>query len=588
MKVSDYVFDFFSGKGVTQAFGVTGGAAGHLFDSIHKYPINLVHMHHEQACAMAADGYARVAKKASLVLLTNGPGVSNAITGVLGAFQDSIPMVIISGQVSTRQMLSSGGGVQRQFGVQEVDTGKLVSSIVKYFKTVNSVDQLGENLEEAWLEANSGRPGPVWIEIPLDIQSDNFNRGTKEQDPEILPAEIDYTQACAEIENSKRPIIVIGGGVHLSNCEESIVALARTLRIPVISTWGAIDVFNYDDPLYVGNFGILGNRAANIALQESDLLLILGSRLSIPNTGYATELFSVNSKKIMVNIDRTEIEKSSLKIDFVYACDLAQWISDFPIEEIQVNSAWLEWEQKLNKLKILLDIKNEAKSIEDDRIDAYTVVEILSRNLRDNSVLVTDMGTSFTCTMQSFQRSQDVRIFTSSGTSSMGFGLPGAIGAHFADPTKRIVLIAGDGGFQMNIQELQTIKYHNIPIAIVILNSEGYLAISIMQKNIFDSNFVGSNPDSGIDAPDFSKVSIAFGISAERVSTSEELESKFNSLSMNTGPFLLEIMLPSDQVMRPRSQSMKDETGKIYSVGLDIMWPYLDQKMKNQVDQIIN
>jgi acetolactate synthase-1/2/3 large subunit len=290
----------------------------------------------------------------------------------------------------------------------------------------------------------------------------------------------------------------------------------------------------------------------------------------------------------MVNIDRTEIEKSSLKIDFVYACDLAQWISDFPIEEIQVNSAWLEWEQKLNKLKILLDIKNETKSIEGDRIDAYTVVEILSRNLRDDSVLVTDMGTSFTCTMQSFQKSQDVRIFTSSGTSSMGFGLPGAIGAYFADPTKRIVLIAGDGGFQMNIQELQTVKYHNIPIAIVILNSEGYLAISIMQKNIFDSNFVGSNPHSGIDAPDFSKVSIAFGISAERVSTSEELESKFNSLSMDTGPFLLEIMLPSDQVMRPRSQSMKDENGKIYSVGLDIMWPYLDQKMKNQVDQIIN
>lgn len=587
MKVSDYVFDFFSGKGVTQAFGVTGGAAGHLFDSMHKYPINLVHMHHEQACAMAADGYARVAKKAGIVLLTNGPGVSNALTGVLGAYQDSIPMVVISGQVSTRQMISSGGGVQRQFGVQEVDTGKLVSSIVKYFKTIDSTQQLDEILEKAWLEANSGRPGPVWIEIPLNIQSDNFNSSQKDQVSQILPMKVDYSHACVEIKNSKRPIIVIGGGVHLSNCEKSLVALARKLGIPVISTWGAIDVFNYDDPRYVGNFGILGNRAANIALQESDLLLILGSRLSIPNTGYATELFSVNSKKIMVNIDRTEIEKSSLKIDVAYACDLAQWIDNFPAEEIQINPAWAEWEVKLHKLKALLDIKTETKSIEDDCIDAYSVVEMLSRNLSDNSVLVTDMGTSFTCTMQSFQRSQDVRIFTSSGTSSMGFGLPGAIGAYFADPSKKIVLIAGDGGFQMNMQELQTIKYHNIPIVIIILNSEGYLAISIMQKNIFDSNFVGSNPDSGIDAPNFSKVSVAFGIPAERVSTIEQLESKFNSINKNIGPFLLEIMLPSDQVMRPRSQSMKDENGKIYSVGLDIMWPYLDENMKNQVDQII-
>ena len=587
MKVSDYVFDFFSGKGVTQAFGVTGGAAGHLFDSMHKYPINLVHMHHEQACAMAADGYARVAKKAGIVLLTNGPGVSNALTGVLGAYQDSIPMVVISGQVSTRQMISSGGGVQRQFGVQEVDTGKLVSSIVKYFKTIDSTQQLDEILEKAWLEANSGRPGPVWIEIPLNIQSDNFNSSQKDHVSQILPMKVDYSHACMEIKNSKRPIIVIGGGVHLSNCEKSLVALTRKLCIPVISTWGAIDVFNYDDPRYVGNFGVLGNRAANIALQESDLLLILGSRLSIPNTGYATELFSVNSKKIMVNIDRTEIEKSSLKIDVAYACDLAQWIDNFPAEEIQINPAWAEWEVKLHKLKALLDIKTETKSIEGECIDAYSVVEMLSRNLSDNSVLVTDMGTSFTCTMQSFQRSQDVRIFTSSGTSSMGFGLPGAIGAYFADPSKKIVLIAGDGGFQMNIQELQTIKYHNIPIVIMILNSEGYLAISIMQKNIFDSNFVGSNPDSGIDAPNFSKVSVAFGIPAERVSTIEQLESKFNSISKNIGPFLLEIMLPSDQVMRPRSQSMKDENGKIYSVGLDIMWPYLDENMKNQVDQII-
>lgn len=587
MKASDYVFDFFSRKGVTQAFGVTGGAAGQLFNSICKYPINLVHMHHEQACTMAADGYARVAKKAGLVLLTNGPGVSNALTGVLGAFQDSIPMIVISGQVPTRQMISSGGGVKRQFGVQEVDTGKLVSSIVKYFKTVDSVQQLGESLEEAWAEANSGRPGPVWIEIPLDIQSDNFHPSSTNQGSTTLPTIVDYSHACAEIEKSKRPIIVIGGGVHLSNCQNSLIEFARKITIPVISTWGAIDVFNYDDPLYIGNFGILGNRAANIALQESDLLLILGSRLSIPNIGYATELFSVNSKKIMVNIDRSEIEKSSLKIDFVYACDLAQWINNFPVEMIQMNSAWSEWRIKLNKLKTLLDIKTEAKSIEDDCIDAYTVVEILSRNLSDNSVLVTDMGTSFTCTMQSFQKNQDVRIFTSSGTSSMGFGLPGAIGAYFADPTRNIVLIAGDGGFQMNIQELQTIKYHNIPMKILILNSRGYLAISIMQKNIFDSNFVGSTPESGIDAPNFSRVSNAFGVPGERVLTSAHLESKFNSVKESREPFLMEIMLPSDQVMRPRSQSMKDENGRIYSVGLDMMWPYLDQDMQNQVNQII-
>jgi acetolactate synthase-1/2/3 large subunit len=586
MKVSDAVFDFFIKRGVTQGFAVTGGAAAHLFDSLSRTSINTVHMHHEQACAMAADGYARVSGKPALVIVTNGPGVSNTVTGVLGAFQDSIPMIVISGQVPTHQMLKNSGGVTRQFGVQEIDTKSLVSSIVKYFVSLESEKDLQRELNKAWRLAISGRPGPVWIEIPLNVQSKVVNPINFEN-IDLDLQDIFHKEFIQALSRAKHPIIIIGGGIHTSKTKELVVNLSKKLRLPVVSTWGANDVFTADDEIYFGNFGILGNRVPNIAIQNADFLLILGSRMSIPNTGYQTELFSPNSYKIMVNIDSDEMHKLSIKIDLPIQQDLNQWLSALPIDELAPKPEWEAWLIKLKHLNTFLSIEREPLVDERGRVDSYSVIEKLSSLIPSGATLVTDMGTSFTCTMQAFRNFKDVRLFTSSGTSSMGFGLPGAIGAYFADQSKPIYLIAGDGGFQMNLQELQTVRFHDIPIKMILLNSNGYLAVSIMQQNSFNGQFVGSNPQSGLDAPNFTKVVKSFGLNARKVRNSRMLARELRRISINKSAELLEVNLPKDQLMRPRSQSLRDSNGNFFSQSIDMMWPYLSSTEIDQIDALL-
>lgn len=575
MKLSDAVFEYLTKKGLDQCFAVSGGAAAHLFDSISKIDINVVHMHHEQSCAMAADGYARIAKKPALVLLTNGPGVSNAITGVLGAFQDSIPMIVISGQVPTRQMLAYSGGVQRQSGVQEVDAFALVNSIVKYFTTVTKAEDISEVMNTAWSKATTGRPGPVWIEIPLDIQSKQIDTIKADKTTtEIFDSK--YNQVEAAINNAKKPLVIIGGGVHTSGSEDAIIKFASKMGIPVVSTWGANDIFEADENLYIGNFGILGNRIANYAVQKADLLIILGSRMSIPNIGYQTELFSPNSTKIMINLDEDEMSKPTLKIQIQIKSDLNTWLSNFIFFEAKESKQIREWCTNLKDLQNTYGLAFEEKLQQDSAIDAYEVVEMLSSSIASNATAVTDMGTSFTCTMQAFKNLRNTRLFTSSGTSSMGFGLPGAIGAYFADQNRPIYLIAGDGGFQMNIQELQTVSFHKIPIKIIVLNSNGYLAIEIMQQNLFGGNYVGSNPNSGVDAPNFCAIANAYGIESKKIFSKEELLKILNETEFLAKPYLIELEIPRGQLMRPRSQSLKREDGSLYSQGIESMWPYLE------------
>lgn len=577
MKLSDAVLNFLAAKGVEKCFSVTGGAAAHIFDSLGRSSIETIHMHHEQSCAMAADGYARIAKKPALVVITNGPGVSNAITGVLGAFQDSIPMIVISGQVPTTQMLSNSGGAKRQFGVQEVETGPLVSSIVKYFVCIQHESELQEQLNNAWKFATTGRPGPVWIEIPLNIQAREVEQI---QMTAILSTDTTprYRECIEAINSAKKPILVIGAGVHTSNSENELIRFATLLRIPVVSTWGANDIFPAEHSIYLGNFGILGNRIPNIAVQESDLLLILGSRMSIPNTGYETKLFSPNSFKIMVNIDSDEMNKSSLEVNLAIESDLKKWLINFPLEEIEKGEIFERWNSKLNSLSEEFGLHREEIIYEARKIDSYDVVECISKLIESDATLVTDMGTSFTCTMQAFRNLHKTRLFTSSGTSSMGFGLPGAIGAYFADPKRPIYLIAGDGGFQMNLQELQTVKYHRIPIKIIILNSDGYLAVSIMQQNLFEGKFVGSNPQSGLDSPRFTKIAKAFGIKSRAALTKKKLERHLRKIRKIQSAYLLEVQISSKQLMRPRSQSLRKSDGTMYSKGIEVMWPFLSQK----------
>ena len=582
IKLSDYVFEFLKSKNIDTAFSVSGGAAAHLLDSAKKYNIKYIANYHEQASAMSAEGYARVKSKPALVLVTNGPGSSNTITGVVGAYQDSIPMLIISGQVPVNQSLSTNPNL-RQLGVQELDIIKVVSSTTKYAVQITNPQDIKYHLEKAYYECTTGRKGPVWLDIPLDIQSTLID--TEELSSFPLPntdkPTPNYQYIIDLITQSKRPLIVTGNGIHLSNTENEFLNLLDKLQIPVISTWTSKDLFNYDNPLFVGNFGLLGERAGNFAVQKADLLLVLGSRLSIPNVGYRTDLFSPNSTKIMVDIDFEELNKSTLKIDHKIEADLKEFIPQLSNIIPKNIPQWDNWIKEVNTWKHKYPTFLPEYKENTNKINSFYFIEVLSNYLKDNHVVVTDMGTSYTCTHQSLKTNGKNRLFTSSGCCSMGFGLPGAIGAYYGGENNEIILVAGDGGFQMNIQELQTIVHNQIPIKIFILNNNGYLAISLMQDNLFEGNYIGSTPNSGVSSPDFLKIASAYGIKSVKFSSNQELEKGIEDVLNYQGPILCEIEMSEHQLLIPRVQSKKDKSGKITSVSIENMFPFLpDEELK--------
>ena len=581
-KLSDYVFDFLKKKGVDIGFSVSGGAAAHLLDSSKKNGFKLIPNYHEQASAMCAEGFARMTNRPALVLVSNGPGSSNTITGVVGAYQDSIPMIIISGQVPTKQTLQPG---LRQLGVQELDIIPIIKSITKYSIQVRNKDDIKFHLEKAYYLTNNGRKGPVWLDIPLDIQASFINvKRLRNFTPEKnrVP-ETNFSEIIKMISEANQPLIICGNGIHISETENDIKVLIQMLQIPFVCTWTAKDIFSSRNELNIGNFGIMGERAANFAVQNADLLLILGSRLSIPNTGYNTSEFSPKSKKIMVDIDINEMNKSTLEIDYKINLNLKEFFPKFinQLSDNQISSP-VKWIKKTKSWKKKYPVYQEEYKLAKEYINSYHFIEVLSSYLKENHVVVTDMGTSYTCTHQALKTNGKNRLYTSSATCSMGFGLPGAIGSIIGDDSKEVILISGDGGFQMNIQELQTVVQHNLPIKIFILNNNGYLAISLMQDNLFASDYVGSTPESGVSSPDFCEIGKAYGIKTFRLSNNQQLSNSIEELMETKGPFICEIIMPPNQLLIPRVQSMKDKEGNIISPSLDIMFPFLSEnEVKN-------
>lgn len=597
MKVSDYIWDFLIEKGIDTVFMVSGGASAHLMDSLNKRrdKIKIVCCYHEQACAMAADGYYRIAKKPAAVLVTNGPGSTNTITGVLGAYQDSIPMFVMSGQVPTHQ-LNPGQNNElielRQLGVQECNIIHIVKNITKFAHLISKNDDIKSYLERSWWEMMEGRMGPIWLDIPLDIQNSIIDEkektawGIKKTGGKVDKIVSKVVEA---LKAAERPLIIAGNGLHLSKMEEEFRQFYLSNDIPIVTTWNAKDLIPHGDPLNAGSFGLMGERSGNFAIQNTDCLLVLGSRLSIPCMGYDPEKFAPKAKyKFIVDIDNNELMKPSTRTYNHILATLEDFMPELnkQLSGYKSNSWWKktdEWKQKYPIYKP--EYANETNGI-----NSFHFIETLSEYLEnnkdfaDNCVIVTDMGTSFTCTMQAMRLpGWKTRLFTSSGTCAMGYGLPGAIGAWFADPTKNIILIAGDGGFQMNIQELQTIVHYKIPIKIFILNNNGYSAISLMQDNLFNGEYIGSN-NKDISSPDFAEISKAyFRQSKEQYYAETILMLNFNLHYFLNEKFacLFEIKIPENQPLYPRVQSQKREDGTIISNSLENMYPYLsDEEMK--------
>jgi len=586
VKISDYIASTIADLGVRHVFGVCGGGAMHLVDSFGGSDrLEYIATHHEQAAAMAAEGYARISGVPGATLVTSGPGGTNAITGVYGAWVDSIPAIFVSGQV-TRDTLIGQTGL-RQFGIQEGNIIDVVRPITKYAATITDPDTIRYHVEKACHLATTGRPGPVWIDVPLDVQNKLVNpeelRGYAPESPSQPCTEYvlnGLVGQCVEmLSQAKRPVLIFGYGVRLAGAEDSLRDLVQRLQIPCVSSWTTSDIIPTADENYVGRSGIMGDRAGNFAVQNADLVLIVGSRMSIPQVGYNYKLFARAARKIMVDIDEIELKKPSLRPDLPICADAGQFLKSL-LTRIEASGAMLaidEWRTRCRNWKEKYPVCLPEYRDNCDKVNSFHFVDRLSEKLGSDAVVVTDMGTSFTCTMQTFRTKAGQRLFTSSGFSSMGFGLPGAIGACFAQGRRKTILITGDGGLQMNIQELQTVVHNKLPLIIFVLNNQGYLTIKLMQQNHF-GRYIGSDPSSGLTCPDIVKLAGAYGIEAERIGDQKVLDQRLDAVLAHPGPYVCEIMMPPEQALIPRVSSLKLPDGRIVSKPMEDLYPFLGRE----------
>ena len=585
-KVSDIIVDFLDKKGLTQAFGVTGGGAMHLNDAFSKNKnIKFAYMHHEQAAAMAADAYYREKLKPAIVHTTSGPGGTNAITGVVGAWIDSIPTMIISGQVPSVQQINTTK--TRQIGVQEADIIKIVKSSTKFSYTLKDESKTLEVLEKAYQKMLEGRPGPVWIDVPLDVQAKKIyiikkNKKNNLKKKRIKKLDIKINKMINLISDSQKPVIIAGNGIHISKSKGQFYKFINKLKCPVITSWNGSDLINFNNQQHVGRMGLFGDRASNLTAQNSDLLIVLGSRLSVPQIGYITKDFAKHSNKIIIDIDKNELNRNFLsKIKLKFNCDLKIFLSksNEKLNKIKKKYDFSKWLNITQEWKKNYPVFNEKDQTNKKKINSFYFIKKLSRFSKSNSTIVTDMGTSFTCTMQTFEirNHHKQRLFTSSGLAAMGFGLPGAIGASFANRKKQIICIAGDGGFMFNIQELQTIKHHDLPIKIFVLENQGYLTMQLMQKKNF-KKLTGSDVKSGISFPNFKKIAEGFNIEYLRLSKNN-IENHLKKIFSNKKPILIEVNMPKFQQLVPRVQAQLLKDGSFANPEFDNLFPHLPQNV---------
>ncbi|WP_024850572.1 thiamine pyrophosphate-binding protein [Hydrogenovibrio kuenenii] len=592
MRLSDYVADFFVKKGCEHVFMVTGGGAMHLNDSLGKSDLTCVFNHHEQACAIAAEGYYRVSNKVPLVNVTSGPGGTNAITGVYGAWVDSASMIVISGQVKRETMVGYYPDLNlRQLGDQELDIIPLVDSITKYAVTVWDKNQIRYVLEKAWFEVTNGRPGPVWIDIPLDIQGAQIDPETLVgfevvQHKNAQTKQRLVTQAkevFSKIKNSKRPLLYLGTGVHISGQKENVLNFSRKHNIPVVTAWNNNDLVPDSHPCYVGRPGTVGDRAGNFAVQASDCLVVLGSRLNIRQISYNWENFAPNAHVIMVDIDSNELFKPTLNVDFPINADLKNFMACLPGGEQPIgNEEWLNWcIERRDKYKMANEEHLPEKS---NAVNPYRFMHELSKYLSEDQITITGDGTACVASFQAMQVKENQRLFTNSGCASMGYDVPASIGAYYAS-NRTVNCLAGDGSIMMNIQELATIAGNKIPIKIFVLNNNGYHSIRQTQNNYFPSGKMGFQPDNGVKLPDFEKIAYGYSLPYFAVKELGAVEQVYKEIQRCEGPVLCEVFLDVEQEFMPKLSSRKLEDGTMVSATLEDMYPFLpeDEMLKNRV-----
>lgn len=602
IKVSDLLANTLARMGITQVFTVTGGGAMHLNDSLGHCPeLSCLYHHHEQAAAMAAEAYARVDNRVAAVCVTTGPGATNAITGALCGWMDSIPMLVISGQVRRDITVRNSGLKIRTMGVQEYDVIPTVEHMTKYAVMVTKPEEIVYHVERAVYRAKHGRPGPAWLDIPLDVQSavvdtEQLRAYDCSEDADLLPEEPSAAligQILEKLREAKRPLIYAGHGIRLAGAYTEFRRLVDLLGIPVVTGMSSIDLMESDHPLYVGRTGGTGDRAGNYAVQNSDVYLCLGSRQGILQTGFNFTKWAPNAYTIINDIDGEELKKKSLHVSLPVQADakaliegmLKQITAACSSEEMPYAAKIDDWRLRCAQWKKRYPVvtAKHYEELEPGRTNIYAFYEKLSEELQEGAQILVSVGTARVAGSQSIRLKKNQRFYTNAVTASMGYGLPGAIGVCIGSNGGEVVCVNGEGCMQMNIQELQTIRHHQLPIRIFVINNEGYHSIRWTQTSYFHGNLVGVGEESGdLSFPDLSLLAPAYGIAYKQIRNSSTLKEDIRSVLEGESPCICEVFVSKLQKTEPKLASRQLPDGTMVSASLEDMFPFLPREEQEE------
>jgi acetolactate synthase-1/2/3 large subunit len=583
MRVADYIAEFIHRQGVSDIFMVTGGGMIFLSDAIAQHPsLKAVCHHHEQAAAMAAATYAKL-RGLGVCYVTTGCGGTNAVTGLLGAWQDSVPCLFISGQCKRRQTIRNSGLRLRQFGVQECDIIEVVQSLTKYAVMVNDPNDIAYHLERAVWLMRTGRPGPAWLDVPLDVQAATVDEialrrfdpasetGLRIETPN--PEKINVLTTI--LREARRPVVIVGQGVRLAGACVEFRRFVERLPIPFVASRLGIDIMPSDHPLYIGRIGNKGDRAGNLAVQNADLVLSIGSRLSVSSVGYDPRQFARAAKVVVVDIDPVEHQKGTVRIDLLIDSDAREFLLATDALQTGDTTEWVRhcqvWRERYPVC--LPEYENETAGV-----NPYTFIDRLSKAAPDDAVFVADAGSAFYIASQAVKIRGTQRYVTSGAQAEMGYSLPAAIGASFAGmPRNLVIAMTGDGSLQMNIQELQTLVHHHLPVKLFVLNNGGYRSISATQELLCDGRYFGTAAGTGVSFPSTRKIAAAYGLPFWRVATLAELDGTLSEVLAQSGPAVCEVMLPHNHTIAPQSMTVQQADGSLKSLPLEDMAPLLDR-----------
>lgn len=580
IKLSDYIFKFIKDQGVKHIFMLPGGGAMHLVDSLGTSNIEFTCCQHEQAVAIVAESYAQHTNHLGVALVTSGPGATNAITGVTAGWIDSTPMLILSGQAKRQDLIGNKG--VRQIGSQEVTIVDMVEPITKYAVQVLEPYNIRYILEKAYHEATTGRKGPVWIDIPLDVQAAMLDETSLQgyvAEEEKYEFKEGLKTVVEMLPRAKKPLILAGNGIISANAVETFYKVINKLNIPVQTTWKSIDIMWDKHPLYAGHPGGLGDRGANYIIQECDLLLAIGARLDNSITAFNEAKFAPNATKVVVDIDRHELDKFTMTIDVPIQADCSEFLRELDAEILDNKNKYSDWIAYCKKLRETYPVILPEYALQKRYVNGYYFTKQLSDALTSEDIIVPESaGVTAEVTIQAFENKKGQKMKHAAGLGSMGFGLPYSIGACLANQKRRTILINGDGAFQLNIQELVTVQALNLPVKIFIWNNNGYASIRAMQRNNFDGRYVASEKNSGLVLPDISKVAEAYGIKTYCISSNAEVKEKIAAVLAEDGPVLCEVMVSPDEVVSPKVKASVGKNGEMIAGELDKMWPFLEKK----------